>query len=90
MDIEAAVYGVVADMSSGPTANVGPDWSLNEEHGIDSLDFVELVQRVEVALDIRLPDEEVAGVRTAGDLLALCRQKLAEKDTLQASERGAD
>ena len=78
IDIEAAVYGVVAEMSSGSGNEVGPAWALNETHGIDSLDFVELVQRVEVANDVRLPDEEVAGVGTAGELLALCRQKLAE------------
>lgn len=80
MDIEAAVYGVVAEMSGSPAAAIGSDWELSEAHGIDSLDFVELVQRVEVALDIRLPDEEVAGVRTAGELLALCRHKVAERD----------
>lgn len=77
MDIEAAVYGVIAKMSGGNGEEVGPDWTLTEAHGIDSLYFVELVLRVEMALDIRLPDEEVAGISTAGELLALCRAKLA-------------
>ena len=77
MDVEATVYRVIAGLPTGPAVDIGPDFRLGDDQGIDSLFFVELVLRVEAALGIALPDEEVAGVRTAGELVALYRQKLA-------------
>lgn len=80
MDVEATVYRVIAALRTGPAVEVGADLRLGEGQGIDSLSFVELVLRVETALGIRLPDEEVAGVQTAGELVALCKEKLAERE----------
>jgi acyl carrier protein len=80
MDIEAAVYRVIADLRTDRTADVGPGWRLIEENGVDSLFFVELVLRLEATLGISLPDEEVAGVQTAGELVALCEEKLVERE----------
>lgn len=77
MDVEATVYRVIAGLRTDQAVEIGPDWHLSDDQGFDSLFFVEVVMRVEAALGIRLPDEEVAGVQTAGELVALCRQKLA-------------
>ncbi len=44
---------------------------LKEDLGLDSLDCVELVMRLEDGYAIKIPDEEVAKVRTVEDVAKL-------------------
>ena len=41
---------------------------LREEIGLDSLDAVDLVISLELAFGFRIPEEEVKGIRTLGDI----------------------
>jgi acyl carrier protein len=44
---------------------------LRQVLGIDSLDFVRLIQLVEERLDLVISDEAAAAVKTVGELVAL-------------------
>ena len=48
--------------------------------GLDSIAVIELVGYLEEKLHIRIPDEELAGVLTLGDLDALVRRFTADKE----------
>jgi acyl carrier protein len=74
-ELAEKVMRAVADHAK--SGMVGPEASF-AELGIDSLDFVALVQSVEEALGIMLSDEEVAGASTVADLIAACRRVTAE------------
>lgn len=63
----AAILEIIGN-GKGP---VLPEHGLEKDLGIDSLEFVRLVQLVEDALDVRLDDQAAAGVVTVADLLAL-------------------
>jgi acyl carrier protein len=50
---------------------------LREELGLDSVDLVSLVMQVECQFRVRLSSEELAQLKTVGDLLNLMQSKLA-------------
>jgi acyl carrier protein len=61
----------------GESYDLADDRDLREGLGLDSVDVVGLVMRVEREFRIRLAMEDLQGVRTVGDLLDLLQAKLA-------------
>lgn len=55
------------------------DQDLRESLGLDSVDVVGLVMRIEREFRIRLAQEELASTRLVGDLLDLMEAKLAAR-----------
>jgi acyl carrier protein len=53
------------------------DQDLRESLGLDSVDLVGLVMRIERQFKVRLATEELAAVKRVGDLLDLMEAKLA-------------
>ena len=49
---------------------VKPEATLFEDLGADSLDAVELNMALEDAYSIKIPDEDIAGMKTVGDVVA--------------------
>ncbi len=62
------------------------DQNLRESLGLDSVDVVGLVMRIEREFRVRLAQEELVGVRSVGDLLDLMESKLAART--EASTNG--
>jgi acyl carrier protein len=46
------------------------------ELGIDSLELLEVIGSLERDLDIRVPDDQLVGIKTIGQLLTLVENKL--------------
>ena len=61
---------VAAHLDVDPT-RLSPDVRLGEDLCVDSLAAIELTMVIEDEFDISLPEEDVADVRTYGDILAL-------------------
>jgi acyl carrier protein len=55
------------------------DQDLRQTLGLDSVDLVGLVMRIEREFHVRLAPEELALVKRVGDLLDLMEAKLAER-----------
>ena len=55
------------------------DQDLRETLGLDSVDLVGLVMRIERQFKVRLATEELAAVKRIGDLLDLMEAKLAAR-----------
>jgi acyl carrier protein len=71
------------------------DQDLRETLGLDSVDVVGLVMRIEREFRVRLSAEELANVKLVGDLLDLMETKLAQQPAVlsngsQAPAPGAD
>lgn len=66
--LEVRVRGIVAEQLGVDVAEVTPDANILDDLGADSLDVVELVMTLEEAFDIEVPDEELEGLRTIGDV----------------------
>jgi acyl carrier protein len=60
----------------GETYDLADDREIREGLGLDSVDVVGLVMRVEREYRIRLSMEDLQGVRTVGEMLDLLEAKL--------------
>jgi acyl carrier protein len=67
-DLEARIRALVADQLGVNSAEVTPDARILDDLGADSLDVVELVMSLEDTFDIEVPDEELEGMLTIGDI----------------------
>jgi acyl carrier protein len=67
-DLSARIRSIVADQLGVDAVEVTRDASILDDLGADSLDVVELVMALEDAFDIEVPDEDVEGIRTVGDM----------------------
>jgi acyl carrier protein len=61
------------------------DQDLRETLGLDSVDVVGLVMRIEREYHVRLSPEELANVKVVGDLLDLMEKKLESQATVQSN-----
>lgn len=59
-----------------------PEMSLVEAMRLDSLRLLTLSVEVENRFRVRLEAHEEAGIETVGDLVAVVRRKLAERDAV--------
>ena len=67
-EMEGRIRTLVAEQLGVDIAEVTQDASILDDLGADSLDVVELVMSLEDEFDIEVPDEEVEGMRTIGDI----------------------
>ena len=51
------------------------DTDIMNDLGADSLDIVDLVMSLEDEFDIEIPDEDVEGIKTVGDLVKYLEDK---------------
>lgn len=70
---EPAILQAIAAELDRPVAALVPGARF-ADLGVDSLDFVRVVQAVEEASGARLDDKEAAAAQTVGELLALLRR----------------
>src|SRR4029079_4773842 len=75
-EIETRVRKVLAEQLAVDEAQVVPDARFAEDLNADSLDLVEAVLALEEEWNIEIPEEEMEGVKTVGQAVALVEQKL--------------
>ena len=66
--LHLTVYQQLQAMLPDLATDASPALQLQNDLGLDSLDVVELVIRLEQRFDIELPDAEIGGWRTLGDV----------------------
>jgi acyl carrier protein len=75
-EIATRVRKVLAEQLAVDEAQVVPDARFAEDLNADSLDLVEAVLALEEEWNIDIPEEEMEGVKTVGQAVALVEQKL--------------
>jgi acyl carrier protein len=75
-EIATRVRKVLAEQLAVDEAQVVPDARFAEDLNADSLDLVEAVLALEEEWNIEIPEEEMDGVKTVGQAVALVEQKL--------------
>lgn len=71
--IEAAVLAAIRAFADVPPEAITHTMLLQDDLGIDSLEFVEMIQLIEQTLGIHISDESVAPARDVGALLDAVR-----------------
>ena len=63
------VKSIIVEQLDADEAEVTMDATIQDDLGADSLDVVDLVMSIEESFDIEIPDEEVEGIKTVGDIV---------------------
>jgi acyl carrier protein len=65
-DVEARVRTLIEEVSRRDTTAIGRDADLVEALGVDSLEGLQILARVEKRFAVTLPDDELMHLRTIG------------------------
>jgi acyl carrier protein len=67
--LEKKVNAIIVERLGVEGSALVPEANLLDDLGADSLDVVELVMALEEEFGIEVPDEDVEGIRTVGDIV---------------------
>ena len=76
-ELRAKIYQLVCDQLGVDQSQVRPEATLLDDLGADSLDVVEMVMALEETFDLEIPDEDVEGIRTVGDVESYLAKRIA-------------
>ncbi|MFJ9826307.1 acyl carrier protein [Streptomyces sp. NPDC101160] len=66
-EIVKGLAEIVNEIAGIPVEDVEIDKSFTDDLDVDSLSMVEVVVAAEERFDVKIPDEDVKGLRTVGD-----------------------
>jgi acyl carrier protein len=78
-DILATLKEIAAEVLGVDAAAVTEAATFKEDLGADSLDLVEVVMALEEKLDITIPEEELADIKTVGQAIDVVLGRLAAR-----------
>ncbi|MFE0138093.1 acyl carrier protein [Streptomyces sp. NPDC059037] len=85
-ELESRVITLLAEAVVMPREDVeDPRTNLREDLGLDSMDYVDLITVLERELGQRVEREQLAYVRTVGDVVDLVRTLASKRDGSQTS-----
>src|SRR5271154_5091571 len=84
-EIIAGIAEIIEEVTGIEPSEITPEKSFVDDLDIDSLSMVEIAVQTEDKYGVKIPDEDLAGLRTVGDAVAYI-QKLAAENTELAAE----
>ena len=72
------VKEIIVDQLECDEDQVTMEASITEDLGADSLDVVDLVMSIEENFDVEIPDEDVEGIKTVGDIVKYIESKVED------------
>lgn len=69
------VRAVIAKQLDIPEENITEESRLIEDLKADSLDVVELIMDLEQQYSVEIPDDDLPGIRTVGDIVKFLNKK---------------
>lgn len=78
-DITRTVTEVVAEILDRPVDALSPDTDLRGVEGADSIKVVRIIAKIEQTFDIELEDDEIFGINTIDEVVALVERATARE-----------
>ena len=72
------VKEIIVDQLECDEDKVTMEAYITEDLGADSLDVVDLVMSIEESFDVEIPDEDVEGIKTVGDIVKYIESKVED------------
>ena len=69
-EIQADLAAIVEDIAGVPADDVQPDKSFVDDLDVDSLSMVEIALAAEERFGVKIPDDELANLKTVGDAVS--------------------
>jgi acyl carrier protein len=70
-DLTGTVTEIVAEILGRPVTELGPDTDLRATEGADSIKVVRIIAKIEQTYGIELEDDDIFGVKTIDEVVAL-------------------
>ena len=67
----------IATITGLPASTIGDDASFRQDLGLDSLSLLELVVHLEYGFRIKVPEHELAGLRTVADTARYVQERVS-------------
>ncbi|MET8426990.1 meromycolate extension acyl carrier protein AcpM [Nocardia sp. NPDC004860] len=83
-EIVAGIAEIIEEVTGIEAAEVAIEKSFVDDLDIDSLSLVEIAVQLEDKYSVKVPDEDLASLRTVGDAVAYVQRMEAEKPQLAA------
>ena len=74
-NLEAQITEIICEQLDVQPEEVDGSKSFTDDLGADSLAIVELVLALEEKFDVKIPDDEVDGIKTVADAVAYIKQR---------------
>jgi len=75
-EIKHKIKKIIANITSIPAHEIADEASYQDDLGLDSLSALEVVIDVEYEFQFKVPEDEVAGIRTVKDTVSLVQRHL--------------
>jgi acyl carrier protein len=82
MNAKSGVLKVFREAFANPELELTPAMVTGDIRGWDSFKNVEILLACEVAFDIRFRSKEIDRIRSIGDLMDICQDKLSSKNAV--------
>ena len=86
LTIADQIIAALADYLKRDKKSIGPDHSLRDDLGLDSMATIELVYQLEDVFDLQIPDQDLAGLTTVGNVVRYVEQRLSSSAAKGAAE----
>ncbi|MBS4102708.1 MULTISPECIES: meromycolate extension acyl carrier protein AcpM [Tsukamurella] len=87
-EIVAAIAEIIEEVTGIEPSEVTLDKAFIDDLDIDSLSMVEIAVQLEDKYGVKVPDEDLAGLKTVGDAVAYIQKLEAENSELAAELKG--
>ena len=87
-EIVAAIAEIIEEVTGIEPSEVTLDKAFIDDLDIDSLSMVEIAVQLEDKYGVKVPDEDLAGLKTVGDAVAYIQKLEAENSDLAAELKG--
>ncbi len=87
-EIVAAIAEIIEEVTGIEPSEVTLDKAFVDDLDIDSLSMVEIAVQLEDKYGVKVPDEDLAGLKTVGDAVAYIQKLEAENADLAAELKG--
>jgi acyl carrier protein len=77
-ELEMKIKSVIAERAGKSVSDIRDDASFIEDLGLDSLDLVDMIMKLEEEFGISIPDEDLDKIRTVKDAINYIREKSAK------------
>ncbi len=76
-DVSEKIIAALADYLKRDAASIKPSHHLREDLGLDSMAVIELLYRIEEAFNLQIPDQDLVGLTTVGQVITYVQGRLA-------------
>ncbi len=75
--IASRIVAALAEHLKRDVQSIKQTHHLRDDLGLDSMATIELLYKIEEVFDLQIPDQDLPGLRTVGDVVRYVQQKIA-------------